>query len=80
MIIVALIITHLLAFRAVITTIITFQYVLLSAIPDRVDLTAPGGGVLIILASAVAKGPAAGILIYAATAASEFCRMVVGTL
>jgi hypothetical protein len=77
-IVIAIAISHLLAFRALVTAIIAPRLVLLSAILIGVSPTATGARVLMIIAAAAALGPATGILISAATAASGFSRTVVG--
>jgi len=65
-------ITHLLAFRALVTTVITPGLVPLVDISIAVSPMATGAGVLIIAAASVATlGPATGDLIIAATAALD---------
>ena len=71
-------ITHLLAFRALVTAIIAAGLVSLSAIFIGASPTATGAGALLIIAAAAALGPATGMLISVATAASGFSRTVPG--
>jgi hypothetical protein len=78
LIVVIIAVTHLLAFRALVTAMITPELVLLSAIFIGVSPTATGAGVLIIIVAAAALGPATGILISPATAASGFSKTVAG--
>jgi len=77
-IVIVIAITHLFAFRALVTTIIVLGPVRLSAISIRVSSTASGAGILTIIEAAAAQGFATGILISAATAASGFTRTVAG--
>ena len=77
-IVIVIAITHPLAIRAPVTAIIAPGLVPLSAIFIEVSPTATGAGVLMIIAAAAALGPATGILIGAATAASGFSRTVAG--
>jgi hypothetical protein len=71
-ILIVIAITHLLAFRALVTAIIAPGLVPLSAIFIGVSRTATGAGVVMIIGAAAALGSATGILISAATAASRF--------
>jgi hypothetical protein len=73
-IIILIAITHLLVFRDVVTDNIYPGLVPLSAIFVGLSPTATCAGVLMIIAAAVALGPATGILISVATAASGFSR------
>jgi len=77
-IVIVIAITHLLAFRALVTANIAPGLVPLSAIFIGVSPMATGAGVLMIIAAAAALGPATGILISVAIAASGFSRTVVG--
>jgi len=79
MIVIVIAITHLLAYRALVTSVITPGLVLLSDISIRVSPTATGAGVLIIASAAAdALGPASGVLIIVATAAFGISTMLVG--
>jgi len=77
-IVIIITITHLQAFQDLVTAIIALRSVPLSAIFIGVSPIATGAGGLMIIAAAAALGPATGILISVATAASRLSRMLVG--
>jgi hypothetical protein len=77
-IVIVITISHLLAFRALITAIITPGWVPLSTSFIAVSAMATGAGVLTIIVTAAALAPATGIFISTATAGSGFSRTVAG--